>query len=748
MDQAANPADLERRKQVRLCLRQDLSIQPQKYEGRTYYVVKDPISMRYYRFKEQEHYLLQFMDGSHTLDEAQKEYEKRFRPERLKLEDLEHFGQQLLTAGLAQNESPRAGKQLYDRRKKRQRREWLQTLTNILYIKIPIFDPERLLGWMLQYVWWIFTPLFLIVSMGVMLSSLLLVATHFDAFRSKLPSYHEFFQLQTVLYLWVALGLVKVIHEFGHGLSCKAFRGEVHEMGALFLVFSPCLYCNVSDAWTLPSKWKRIIISGAGIYVELIIAAIATWVWWNSASHPFVNNLSLSLMVVCSVSTVLFNANPLMRFDGYYVLADWLEIPNLRDRTNRFLKNLVLEYCLGVEVQPETYMATWRKVLFVGYAIISYIYRWVITYVILIFMATFLKPYKLEVISQMLAAAALASMVGWPLFRLGKNLHRRGRLPDMKTGRVVCSATVLAVVLLGFFFLPLPVSRVRETGLVQLQDEASTPVLVRESGQLDRLFVRDGQEVEDGAELAVLTNRDLESQLEGKETDFRIRQAECDTLQQQFARAGDATERTRISVNQAKKEGERAGLAREVEELRRRVKNLTLRAPRAGRVLNPPRIDEIGKSFEIDQPTPFCIIGDPSQLRVVIPLRSADYNLLKEDRQVLSVKGKDLSVTIRVQGRDSHTWEGKLLALPESDAKQIPPALSNRAGGPIAVKPSNDPNQLVPQAQQYLASVVILNSDAAICPGSLAMVKIHCRWQSCAWWVWRSINDTFDLGLV
>src|SRR6266850_3981246 len=138
MKKPPKSSDVERRKQVRIRLRPDLSIKPQKYEGRTYYVVKDPVSLRYYRFKEQEHYLIQLMDGSYTLDEAQKEFEKRFRPERLTLEDLEGFAQQLLSAGLAQNESPRAGKQLFDRRKKRKRSEWMQALTNILYIKIPI----------------------------------------------------------------------------------------------------------------------------------------------------------------------------------------------------------------------------------------------------------------------------------------------------------------------------------------------------------------------------------------------------------------------------------------------------------------------------------------------------------------------------------------------------------------------------------------------------------------------------------
>ena len=176
------------------------------------------------------------------------------------------------------------------------------------------------------------------VSVGMMLGG---DPARGDALRDvprpscRLP---EFFNFKTIVYLWVALGVVKVIHEFGHGLSCKAFGGEVHEMGLLFLV---------PVAGPLLQRLRRLDPAEqvaadhhqrAGIYVELLIAAIATFVWWNTPSQPFVNNLSLSLMVVCCVSTVVFNANPLMRYDGYYVLADWLEIPNLRDRSNRYLQ--------------------------------------------------------------------------------------------------------------------------------------------------------------------------------------------------------------------------------------------------------------------------------------------------------------------------------------------------------------------------------------------------------------------------
>src|SRR5262249_20401681 len=189
--------ELERRKQVKILLRSDLVVEPQKYEGRTYFVLKDPVSLRYYRLKDNEHFLLQFLDGKHTLEEAQKAYEKRYRPERLRLEDLEGFAQQLLTAGLALSESPKAGKQLFERRGKRRRREWLQTLTNILYIKIPIFDPERILKWMLRYVGWIFSLWFFTLSCIFMSAAILLVATHFDTFLAKLPSYHEFFSFKT-----------------------------------------------------------------------------------------------------------------------------------------------------------------------------------------------------------------------------------------------------------------------------------------------------------------------------------------------------------------------------------------------------------------------------------------------------------------------------------------------------------------------------------------------------------------------
>jgi putative peptide zinc metalloprotease protein len=753
MEKVTPASEVERRKQVRIRIRSDLGIAPQKYEGKTYYVVKDPVSLRYYRFEEQEHFIIQKMNGRSTLDETQKEFEKRFRPKRLTLEDLEHFAQQLLTAGLAHNESPKAGTQLYDRRKKRKRNELLQYVTNILYIKIPVFDPDKLLDRMLPPLRWIFTTWFFALSCGVMLGAVILVLTHFEAFVSKLPDSHTFFQFGTLMNLWFALGLVKVIHEFGHGLSCKAFGGEVHEMGALFLCLSPCLYCNVSDAWTLPNKWRRIIISFAGIYVELIIAAFATFYWWNSKPGEFWNELSLSLMIVCSVSTILFNANPLMRFDGYYVMADWLEIPNLRDRSNRFLSRLVQEHCLGIEVQPEPYMSTARKIGFVTYAITSYIYRWVITFSILIFFTKFLTPYGLQSIGYMIAVAAAASMVGWPVFRLGKAIHRRGRLPDMKSNRVTACVLVVLALVLAFLFLPLPVSRVRNIGMVQIHPDAVEKVHVPNvpgSGLiLERMRVRDGQHVNRGQVLAEFRCLDVDTQLEDAKGQVEVNKVQERALREQRETTTEPEKRAQIDTAITTAIGNRLNYevnARDWEEQRNA---LVLRAPRDGIVMSCPKKDEVGKVWDKEQGLPFCSVGDPSKLQALVPVPPPEYRLLKEELEYDRQRGRDLPVTMRVQGFADKTWKGHVALLQESEAKEVPPQLTNKFGGPLAVRQTGHPGAgaYTPQSQHFLVSIDFLQPDEMIHPGTLARVKMHCRWRPCAWWVWRTVSSTFNLGL-
>lgn len=749
----ANPAsDLERRKSLRIRLRADLNIEAHKYEGRTFYVVKDPVSLRYYRLKDNEHFLLQFLDGKHTLEEAQKAYEREYRPERLRLEDLEGFAQQLLTAGLALSDSPKAGKQLFERRGKRRRREFLQTISNILYIKIPVFDPERILQVLLRYLGWIFSLWFFTLSVGVMLAAILLVATHFETFRSKLPSYHEFFSFKTAIYLWMALGVVKVIHEFGHGLSCKRFGGEVHEMGFLLMCFSPALYCNVSDAWILPNKWHRIIISAAGIYVELVIAAIATFIWWYTPTQPFINNLSLSLMIVCSVSTVVFNANPLMRYDGYYVLSDWLEIPNLREKSNRFLKNLVLEKCLGVEVPPEEYMELWRKILFVSYAIISYIYRWMITFGILYLFYTFLRPYKLEVIGNMLTLAAILSMTIWPTYQLFRGIHRRGRLPDMKRTRVTITSAVVGLVLLFLALVPVPISRIRGLAIVEAHPEHSNQIVLKRSAILEQLKVRPGEKVSKGMTLAVFRDPDLEEKITQARAEAENAKEYLKQLEQQRSEIADSAQRARIEKEIVRTTGKQTVAKARLETLlHEREEQLVIVAPRDGIIGHAPRMEDIGKMFEgsMDHPQsqPIFSVHEEGKIRLAMPLTTSDYARLVKD--YVRAEGKPLWINLRVHGLDSSTWRGSIERFDESEAKYIPILLSSRANGPVPVHPPSAKSPgLVPQTQYYLVYLNIEDPDPSIAVGAMAQAKIYLQPETCLHWAWRTLHDVFNLRLM
>lgn len=743
-----NPA--ERRKQVRLKVRPDLQVYEQKYEGKGFHVVKDPVCLRYYRFNKQEYFVFSLFDGQHTMEQVRDRFEEEFTPQRLEQQDLEGFARQLVTAGLVQHEQAGAGKHLFQRRAKQRRTRRLATLSNILYLKIPVFDPDRILTWLFRYLWWIFTPAFLCASVAFMLAAVVHVTLHFNTFYAKLPAYQEFFTWNSVLYMWISLGIVKVIHEFGHGLSCKAFKGECHEMGVLLMCLSPALYCNVTDAWTLADKWKRIIISFAGIYVELVIAAAATFVWWYTPVYPFVNNVALALMVLCSVSTVVFNANPLMRFDGYYILADWLEIPNLREKANRFLNNLFLEKCLGVEVPPDAYMAPGRKVLFVVYAVASWVYRWVVTFSILWFLADFLGP-KLKILSQMLAVLSLLSIFVWPTIKVIKNIRQRGRLPDMKAPRVYVTLTVFAGLLAAFFFLPLPVSRVHETGLVGIDPSAAESVLLPEPARLVQAEpgARAGREVRAGDLLAVFRSEQLEVELVAAASEqVEMRRTFADLSRGVSEYRGRVDDDTLKSYEQQARDAEKkAETAAERVALltRRRDRLAEVRAPRGGLVATAPRVDETGKLFDrgYGENQPMFVIGDPSKLIVRVPVTPQHYRVLKED---LPARG-ELDVTLYVKGRSDREFHGKVRRLPAQNAATVPVQLTQRGGGPLAVKPNEDPNLLVPLAQTYLVEVELTDPDAAIKPGQLASAKIHAKWRSGAWWVGQALANALDIGL-
>jgi hypothetical protein len=244
--------------------------------------------------------------------------------------------------------------------------------------------------------------------------------------------------------------------------------------------------------------------------------------------------------------------------------------------------------------------------------------------------------------------------------------------------------------------------------------------------------VRDGQQVGQGDLLAEFRNFDLENQ----------RNAALNMPELQLRagrdRAGDG------GPQLPKTAGEQARADREIDLMNRLVSRLELRAPRAGVVMGAPPIDEVGKQWRENFTEPFCTVGDPAHLWLLVPLGPADYRLLRQDFKAAQAHGADLNVTVLVPGRAGHTRTGKIAQLPESETREIPPALTQHAGGPIAAQPAKSGPALVPQTQQYLVAVALDNADGALVPGELAYVVIHCRWRTAAWWAWRFLSVSLN----
>ena len=708
-------------------LRPDLVVQPQFYEGMTHYVVKDPLALKYFRFKIEEYYLLEQFNGKLTLQEVKKAFEKKYRPQTISIEDLTRFVAQLHEAGIIHIDSGEQAKVLIRRRRKNRWRKVWAFFANILFIKIPIIDPERLLTRMYPYFRWIFTRTFVTLSTMSMILALSLVVSNWKTFYDKLPDFQSFFNWWTIMSFWVCLAVVKIIHEFGHGLTAKHYGGEVHEMGILFLVLTPALYCDVTDSWLLPNKWRRIWISAAGIYVECFLASIATFVWWYS-TPGLLNSLAMATMFICSVNTIMFNANPLLRYDGYYVMADWLEIPNLRIKSTQFFAYLVQEKVLGLEIPVQSYLPRSRRLLFVTYSVCSYVYRWFVTFAILWFLSQVLKPYKLESVSYLLAVGAVVPLVGMPIYQIGKFLRTPGRLRKVKKARAAAYAAAAIAIICGILAIPTPL---RVDGTLVLKLAKPQEVYAEIEGRLVELSVRDGDWVKKDTVIAKLSNPSKEKELAERQQDHDV----AWTKARWYLQSPEIENRA-----QAKQQDANAtALEGMIEKVTSQLGKLTLIANRDGRVVAAPGIvlhrESVGQWVKPGKP--FCEVGDPRRLEAHLIIDQSDIHLIHTDS----------IAWIKIYGRAEHTFKSRVAEIAKRSREEVPTELSNMAGGEVASKPDPKTGTAKPLTAVYEVIIPIDNDDMELEPGLRGAAKIDGGHYTVAWWLMRWWNKIFNFQL-
>jgi putative peptide zinc metalloprotease protein len=236
----------------------------------------------------------------------------------------------------------------------------------------------------------------------------------------------QYFTLYNLGYMFMTIWFIKGLHELGHGLTCKNYGGEVHEMGYFCLVFMPFLYCNVTDSWTFTQKRSRFLVTAAGIMTEMFLASLFAIIWYFTESPSFIHSLSFNLMVACSISTLLFNANPLLKFDGYYMPMDLIEVPNLRQRAGRFMNGLVVRYLLGGYAEELREEHRFR-ILFPIYSVAASIYRWFITISILTLVYRYLDQVNLQWLGMVMVVFSLMTMLIYPMIKTRQMISKKTR---------------------------------------------------------------------------------------------------------------------------------------------------------------------------------------------------------------------------------------------------------------------------------------------------------------------------------
>ncbi len=730
---------------VPLCARRDLVTRRVQYQGVEHWIVKDPAALRYYRLQAEQYYLLRLLDGRRSLEALRDEFQRAFRTLRPTLAAIQQLIADFHHKGLVYSQRPGQGAALERLRRQRRRRQLWAALRNVLYIRLPGWDAEPALRSLYPAVRWMFRPWVVALTVLCVLSSWCLLLVQFGEVERRLPEFHQFFSWPNVLYLWLTLGAVKIVHELAHGLACRHYDGECHEIGLAFLVFSPCLYCDVSDSWVLRSKWSRIAIAAAGMYIEVAVSALAIFAWWFTRPG-LVNHLCLNVFFVSAITTVIFNANPLLRFDGYYMLADWLEIPNLRAKADRLLRQGLARACLGIRLAPAPFMPWGRQGWLSLYALAAMVYRWCMVFGIVFFLHRLLEPYGLASVAKALAAVSVMSLVGGIVYSTYQTLVAP-RTEPMNVRRPIVCAAVLVAVLAAALCAPLP--RYVEYPFV-IEPAGIEHVYSSTPGRLAAVHVRPGQRVARGQvllELASPSERLQQQQLETARAQQEIDVATHRTL-------GDA-DGERVSLQSLTTLNE---LSRDQAE---RLRRLTIVAPCDGVVVAPesvppPSADVSRTSLAAWHGTPLdaanlgCFIEAQSHLLSIVPgegYENAGYEaVLWIDQTDRNDAQLGQSVRLKFNHLPSETYEGTIASFSERETSLVPKAISNKYGGDLPTMTDGaGREQLTSVAYQ---AIVPMDGDAHLLrPGLRGCARSVMASRTAAECIWRYLRRTFHFRL-
>lgn len=637
-------------------IRRHAEIHRHDYGGELWYVLQDHATGKVYRFTPIVHHVIGLMDGTRTVQEIWEKAVERYGDDAPSQGDIVRVLSQLHSADVLVSDVPPDTAELFRRAEKSQQSTWKMNLRSPLSLRLPLLDPETFLSRTIHIVRPLFSVAGGLLWLLVVGTAVLLASEHWSELTENITDH--VLSVQNLLLIWLIYPVVKSLHELGHGYAVKRWGGEVHEIGIMLLVLMPVPYVDASSASAFRSKQQRMLVGAAGMMIELFVASLALFLWL-AVEPGAVRAVTFNIILIAGVSTVLFNINPLLRYDGYYIFSDLVEFPNLAQRANEYLGHLIKRHLFGVKEDVPPYATPGKRWWLVTYAVTSFLYRILIYVSIIRFISS-----KFFIIGVLLGIWALASMVVIPAAKKLHLLFFGAALREKRARALAVTGAAALAVLIATVLVPFPLWT-RSEGIIWVPEES----LVRagSDGFVGHVVARHAAPVRKGEVVVECEDPLLRSSVD-------VMRAQLGELRARY----DAE----ILTNRAEAKIVAEGISHAAANLARaeeRAAELTIRSPASGILLLPGKDDLPGRFLTQGSLVAYVLDADRPTVRVVVSQSAVDL-----------IRKRTKSVEVRIADRLGQVLSAVLQREIPGAVERLPsPVLGSMGGGAVAVDPSD-----------------------------------------------------------
>ncbi len=686
------------------------------------YIVEDPAAGQYYRLTEAAYFFLGLLDGRRDVQSAWDACNAQLGDDAPTQRECVDLLSRMQRFGLLLGERPLAPDMVRERLRESARSRVRRRTGRMFAITMPLVNPEEWLERLAPMLRVVFSRWGAALWAVVVGAGLVSALSHAGEFSSAFNG-----MLDPANLVWMSLLFIvlRAWHELGHAAACKAMGGRCTQMGMLLiLLVLPLPYCDATSAWRFPEIWRRVVVSAAGMIFEMFVAGIAGVVW--AFGEPgLVKSLAFNTMLLCSVTTLVFNANPLLRYDGYYILSDLTGTPNLAQRSTELARFLLERYAFGVRgMRTPPLRGRGEFWLLLTYFLLSFPYRLFVTFSLILLVSS-----QYLALGTVLAVSAAAAWVVWPVLKALAYLAAEPRLMGRRGRAVAVSAGALALAVVVLGVIPFPAAGY---GSGTVEPTEKSPVRAEDDGFITEVLAHAGDRVVKGQLIAALRNPEAVAERDGAAARERKAMAELD----------EATVKDPASVEVARRALEKARA--DLQRAQRRVDALSVVAPISG-VLMPADGTAIDLNNSVGRFVArgalIAQVGSTDRLEVRAMVSDLDHAYVFR----AGARPEDVHATFRLRGLSGTESAAEVVRVGPSGTRTVSSeALSTHGGGDVAIDPTD------PKAQRTLHAqfVVVVRTDDApptMMPGQWARVRLGIAPEPLLVQAWRRTLQYFSM---